>query len=230
VEATEPAVDPRPDLPSFPRRMLDVFLSPGHVMEALARRPAWATALVVGALLVVLQVWLIPMDIWEANFREIMLQRGQPVEGLEVGGTFMRLSGIIGGMVGWTVINFLVAGILTFLFTFILGDEGRYAQYLSVVTHAWLIPALVGLALVPLRISQADPQLTLNVGTFFFFLPEGYLLKVLTLLDFSQLWALLVVAQGAHAIEPRRSFGSATAILLVLNLVLVLILATFAPV
>ena len=102
-------------------------------------------------------------------------------------------------------------------------------QYLSVLSHAWLIPALVGLALVPLRISQGDPQLTLNVGTFFFFLPEGYLLRFLSLLDLSQIWAFLVVAQGAHAIDSRRSFGSAAAVLLGFLACMALALAPFAP-
>ncbi len=216
-------------LPAFPRRLLDVFFDPGRLTDALAERPAWATALFVGAVLVVLQVWLIPLEIWEASFRQMMLEQGQAAQATEVGGTILRVSGMVGGAVAWMLMTFAMAGLFTVVFAFVLGDEARYVQYLSVLSHAWLIPAVVGLTLVPLRIAQADPQLTLNVGTFFFFLPEGYLLDVLTFLDLSQLWALLVVARGAHAMDGRRSFGSAVAILLSLNLILALVLAPLVP-
>lgn len=219
---------PRP-LPSFPRRVVEVFVAPGRLVEALAARPVWAAALLVGALLVVLQVWLIPADIWEASFRRIMMEQGQDPSGAAMGGTVMRISGMVGGAVAWILFAVILTGVFTVLFAFVLGDEGRYVQYLSALAHAWLIPAVVGLALVPLRILQEDPQLTLSLGTFFFFLPEGYLLSVLSFLDLSQLWAILVVAQAAHAIDPRRSFASAAAALLVLNLVLAMALAPFVP-
>jgi hypothetical protein len=46
-------------------------------------------------------------------------------------------------------------------------------------------------------------------------------------LDLSQIWSTLVFAQGAHAIDPRRSFGSALGIGLTLMLFIALILANF---
>jgi hypothetical protein len=115
------------------------------------------------------------------------------------------------------------------IFAFVLGDEGRYTQYLSVLSHAWLIPAIVGFALLPLKISQENPQFTLNLGTFLFFLPKGYLLKVFTMLDLSQAWAWLIIAQGAHAIDPRRSFGSAAAILMALFVAIAMLFAIWVP-
>ena len=45
---------------------------------------------------------------------------------------------------------------------------------------------------------------------------EGYPLRVARMLDFGIAWAFLVVAQGAHAIDPRRSFASAVTVLMVL--------------
>lgn len=231
MDALEPTPEPHgpPPLPSIPRRLVDVFLAPDRLARALAGHPAWAGALVFGALLVALQVWLIPLEVWEATFRQTMIERGQDPSSMAMGGALMRVSGMVAGSVFWVVLAFALSGIITGVFVFVLGDEGRYVQYLSALSHAWLIPALVGLALVPLRIVQADPQLTLNLGTFFFFLPNGYILRVLTFLDLTQLWALLVVAEGAHAIDPRRSFASAAGILLALNLALALALAPFIP-
>ena len=220
----------QPSIPALPRRVLDTFFSPGKLAEALAQKPLWAGALLLGGVLMILQTALIPPEVWEAMFRETTLQRGSDVpDGFAMGGTFMRISAVVGGGIAWFVMSFLMAGILTLVFAFILGDEGRYRQYLAALAHAWLIPAFVGLVMVPLRISEQNPQLTLNVGAFFFFLRDGYLLKVLTMLDLSQLWAWVVAAQGLHAIDPRRSVTSATAILIGFSVVMALIFANFMP-
>lgn len=218
-----------PPLPAFPKRVVDVFVAPGRLCAALRERPAWATALFVGAAITVLQLVLIPASVWEAKFREVMLQRGQQVPQGLAGGTLMRITSTVGGGLGYLLMAFLMAGVVTLIFAFILGDEGRFKQYLAVQTHAWLIPAIVGLLTVPLKIAQQSPSTTLNLGSFFFFLPEGYLLKVLTMLDLSQLWAALVVAAGVHAIYPKRSFKSAATLLIVLNVLLVMIIAIWAP-
>lgn len=225
---TQLPVEEEPAVP-FHSRLVDTFLSPGRMAEAVARRPAWAAALFLGALLIGIQTALIPMEVWQGMFRETMLESGRDMpQGFEMGGTVMRISTLIGGLVFWFVWAFLMSGILTLVFAFVLGDEGRYVQYLAALSHAWVIPALVGLFLVPLRISEQNPQLTLNLGTFFFFLPEGYLLKVLTMLDLSQIWAWLVMAQGVHAIDSRRSFGSAAAVLIGLSVVMAMIFAPWA--
>ena len=226
----QPVAGDEHPLPPFHTRLIQTFVAPGRLAEALAHNPAWALALVVGALLIVAQTVLIPPEVWDAMFRETMLQQGREMpEGFGAGATVMRISAVVGGAIGYVVMSFLFAGIVTLLFAFLLGDEGRYKQYLASLTHAWLIPSLVGLALVPLRISEQNPQLTLNLGTFFYFLPEGYLQKVFTMLDLSQIWAWLVVAQGAYAIDRRRSVGSAAAVLIAISVVMALIFALFVP-
>jgi hypothetical protein len=211
-------------------RLVQAFVSPGKLGEALAEKPVWAGALIVGGILLLAQTALIPMEVWETTFREATLARGGEMpEGFEMGGTVARLSAVIGGTIFWFGFAFFVAGISTLVFAFILGDEGRYRQYLAALSHSWVIPAVIGLAMVPLRISQENPQLTLNLGAFFFFLPDGYLLKVLTMLDISQLWAWLVMAQGVHAIDPRRSVVSASVILIMFSVVMAMIFAPFVP-
>lgn len=215
-----------PTLPPLHTRIVQVFFSPGALGEALAKNPAWAAALVVGALLVLGQTLLIPADVWDAAFREALMAQGREMpEGFAAGGTFMRVSAVVFGALGYLIMTFLFAGVVTLIFAFIMGDEGRYRQYLAVLGHAWLIPALIGFLLLPLKIAQQNPQFTLNLSSFLFFLPEGYLTKVATMLDLSQVWAWLVVAQGAHAIDKRRSFGSAAAVLMILVVVLAMLFA-----
>jgi hypothetical protein len=217
-------------LPSFPRRILQVFLSPGELTAALAKNPAWAAAFFFGAVLIVGQTVLIPADVWDAMFRETLLRQGREMPaGLAAAGTFMRISAVVGGAIGYFIVTMLFAGITALIFAFILGDEGRFTQYLAVMAHAWLIPAVIGFALLPLKISQQNPQFTLNLGSFFFFLPKGYTLKVLTMLDLSQAWSWLILAQGAHAIDPKRSFGSAATILMVLFVAMAMLFAIWVP-
>lgn len=223
--------DPAPETPSFPVRVAQTFFSPGKLSESLAANPVWFAALILGAALVALQSALIPAEVWEAMFRETMIQRGQAVpEGMGSGGVaIMRISALVAGPIMYCVMAFLFAGVVTLVFSFILGDEGRYKQYLAMMAHALVIPSFVGLLLVPLRISEQNPQLTLNLGTFLYFLPEGYLSKVLTMLDISQFWAWAVVGLGAHAIDRRRSVGSAVSVLIGLSVILALIFANFVP-
>lgn len=225
-----PGPDAGPPLPSFPTRVIQTFFSPGDLTAALAKNPAWAAALVLGAILVIGQTALIPADVWNAMFRETMLRQGREMPaGFGAAGTFMRVSAVIGGGIGYFLMTLLFAGLTTLIFAFILGDEGRFKQYLAVMAHAWLIPAVVGFALLPLKISQQNPQFTLNLGTFFFFVPEGYFLKVLTMLDLSQAWSWLILAQGAHAIAPRRSFASAATVLMVLFVAMAMLFAIWVP-
>ena len=109
------------------------------------------------------------------------------------------------------------------------GDEGRYRQYLAVGAHALLVPAVIGLALVPLKIMTGDAQATLNLGLFLPFLADGYVTNVFRLLDITGIWSALIIAQGAHSIDAKRSFGSAATVVLAITLVFALIFAIFVP-
>lgn len=223
-ESTE--AEAAPALPSFPTRVIQTFFSPGALGAGLARNPAWGAALALGVVLMLGQMLLIPEEVWQSSFREMMLDRGQELPpNFDAAGSFMRISAVVGGSIGYLVFLALFAGLATLIFAFFMGDEGKFRQYLAVMSHAWLIPAVVGLVLLPLKIMQQDPQLTLNLGSFLFFLEDGYAARVAKMMDFSQAWAWLVVAQGAHAIDNRRSFGSAATVVMSLFVVLALLFA-----
>lgn len=231
MESNEPDAEPQaPALPPFWKRFVDTFFSPGAMSEAVAARPAWVVPLVVGGALLALQTFLIPPEIWEASFRQQMLESGRQMpDGFSMSGNLMRISGLVGGVVFWFLYSFLMAGVVTLIFAFILGDEGRFVQYLAIMAHAWLVPATLGLFMVPLRIAQENPQLNLSLVNFFYFLDDGYLRGVLTFMDLSQLWAWAIVAWGASIIDRRRGFGGALAIVMGMMLVLALIFGRFIP-
>lgn len=222
---------PDPDdvaLPSLPMRLAQVFYSPGHLMEALAERPRWVGPLLLSSLLVALSVALVPTEILIEAQRQAALERGGELPRMgEEALRFMRVVIPVTSALAIILFSFVFAGVYTVVFAFVLGDEGRYKQYLAAVTHAWFIAAVLGLLVTPLRIAMEDPQYTLNLASFFFFLPDGYLYNVLRALDLTQIWSTLVIAQGAHAIDARRSFKSAAIICLSVLLIIALVIAAF---
>lgn len=213
---------------SLPVRVLRVVVSPGRLFEALRTEPRWLGAALLGALVVALSTLLIPGEIWDEMFRRQMLQSGQELpEGMDLG-TVQRVAAVVGGSLFWFIWIFVVAGGLTVVFGFLLGDDGRYRQYLSVTAHALIIPALGGLATVPLRIARRDPQLTLNLGLFVP-IESGYFASLLMLTDLFLVWAWVVIGLGVHVIDPRRSWSSATAIVMALSFLLLAALAFVVP-
>jgi len=217
-------------LPPLPRRLLDTIFSPGKMVAEVAEHPRWLGALLVSIVLVTLSTALIPPEILAEVQRRAALERG--IEMPEMSDrvlTVIRIFSIVGPLLGFALIAFLMSGIYTLIFAFVLGDEGTFKQYLAIFAHASFVSAVMTLPLTPLRIATRNPQFNLSVGSFFVFLEPGYLLNVLRLLDLTQIWAALIVALGAHAIDPRRSFGSAAAILLCLTLAVALVFARFLP-
>lgn len=215
-------------LPPLPTRLFQVFVSPGKLMEHLAETPRWVGAMLVSTALVGLAYALIPPEIMIEAQRMAAMERGADLP--EIGDAalrFMRIAFPVGSAVATVVLSFFFAGVYTLIFAFLLGDEGRYVQYLAALTHAWFIAALLGLSVTPLRIATQDPQYSLNLASFFFFLPDGYLFNVLRALDLTQIWSTLVIAQGAHTIDGRRSFKSAAMILLGILVATALVVARF---
>ena len=216
--------------PPLHTRLAQVLFSPGALTAALARDPRWAGALLISAALVALQMGLIPPEVFAESQRQAALEAGREVTPIpEAAQAAMRVVIPLFAGLSTLVLPFVFAGIYAFVFAFVLGDEGRYRQYLAMVAHAWFIPALAGLLLTPLRISTGDPQLSLNLASFMLFLPEGYWLQALRLMDLTQIWSSLVVAQGAHAIDWRRSFAAAAGILLGIQLAFALVIAALLP-
>lgn len=215
----------------LPRRLFDTFFSPTKMASEVAREPKWFAALLISALIVGLSTALLPPELMAEVQRRAALARGvtpPPMTPRTL--EFIRWFGVAASMLAIFVIGCLMSGIYTLIFAFVLGDEGRYRQYLAMFAHAMIIPALFSLALVPLRIQTRDPQFALSLGSFLgAFLERGYLLNVFRFMDLTQLWSTAVIAFGVHAIDRRRSFGSALTIMLLVTLAFALLIARFMP-
>jgi len=213
--------------PSLPNRLLQVFFSPGEVFTALREKPVWFGALAVAGALSVLSVAILPTELWVELTRTQLMEQGQEVPAAIAGGSIIRIFAVLGAGIGLFIMAFVLAGIVKLFFSFLFGDEGSYGQYLSVVAHAFIISALGSLLLVPLKLSQGDPSVTLSLGTFAFFLEEGYPLRVLKMLDLFAFWTYAVIAIGVTKIDSKRGFGFALAFFFALALVFALVFGIF---
>ena len=206
-------------------RLGQLVFSPARLFDALRERPVWFWTLAVGAILVVSGVLAIPTEIWGEMMRAQLLEGGQPVpDGIEAQGGIFRIGGAIAAGLFWFVAAFITAGVVTGIFAFLLGDEVGYRQVLAAVSHTSLIGALGSLIVLPLRIVQRDPQLTLSVGTFMPGL-DGYAGAFFRGLDLFGIWSYLLLAFALTRLDPRRGFGVAAGVLLT---IFVGLIATFA--
>ncbi|MGB1657336.1 MAG: YIP1 family protein [Longimicrobiales bacterium] len=201
---------------ALPVRLLNVFISPGRVMNQLAERPAWLGVLMLTTLISAITAALIPPELIYETLRQQLIEQGVSVEDFgEAQLNVLRYGRIPGAVVGTLLLQFGIAALYSVIFTFVLGDDGRYSQYLAAVSHGWFIPVLIGVLLLPLVIQTENLELRLTVDVFIagFFEP-GFVRNVAKLLDLTVIWSILVIAQGAHAIDRRRSFASAAAVML----------------
>lgn len=214
--------------PSLPVRLLKVFFSPGELFAALRQKPVWVGAMLAAAVVVGLAMAVIPSDLWMEVARNQMIESGQEVPpGFESSGPIVKVFSVLGGVIGTPIMMFVLAGIITLVFTFLAGGEGRYKQYLSMVAHASIISAVGALITVPLKLAAGDPSITLSLGTFFSFLEEGYLFRVLKMLDLFALWSYVVMAIGVTKIDPKRSMGFALGFFLLFAVAFALIFGSF---
>jgi hypothetical protein len=217
-----------PPLDPLPTRLWRVFVSPGEVFRGLAAEPVALGAIVLGTVLMALMNLAIPTEVFEEGLRNQMLETGQDIPGdPAMMARFIKLGAIFGILVLWPVIILGSAGIYALILLFGFGFEGSYRQYLAVTAHAVLVPAVAGLLLVPLKIVTGDAQLSLSVGSLFFFIEEGFLARFLGLLDLFNLWSYVLVGLGAAVVDGSRSPKTAISVTVGTGVLIALLVAAF---
>ena len=100
------------NLPPLPKRLLQVFFSPGELFEDLRENPVWFWTLLVVGLLVGLSLVLIPVDLWIEFSRSQMIEQGRPVPpGFEDLGKVMQIASVGGGIIMTFVMTFLISAV-----------------------------------------------------------------------------------------------------------------------
>ena len=215
-------------LPSLLSRLVQVIVSPEVLFDALSRRPVWGGAVLLGSLLVFLGVVLMPPDLALATLRERLSEQGQSMPpGLENRLGMIRIGGAVGASLAWVIMMGFFAGVVTVVFAFLLGHDGNLRQYLAVVSHAHLISAASVILVLPLRIATQDAEVLLSLGTFAFFLEEGYLLRMLSRVDLFGLWAWVLVGLGVSRIGRKDSWSGAAILVLFIPFAMAAVIALF---
>lgn len=222
--AGEGNTDQEATLPGLFGRYIRVFTAPDVLFEGLRSRPAWAGATLLGGCLLVAGTVLIPPELTLAMLRE---QGRDLPPGFEDQMALFRYGFAVAGFVSWWIRVAFIAGVVTVVFSFLLGHEGSYRQYLAVVAHANLILATSAVLLLPLRIFAEDLQIRLSLGTFATFLEPGYMLRFLSLLDLFGLWGWILVGLGAATIGRKESWAGGSALILVIPITVAAIIAIF---
>lgn len=212
------------------QRFVGVFVSPGKTFEWLAEEPRWLGALVLAAIFAVVGQFLIPAELMESTMRTQMIDSGQNMSDEDIE-RFVRISRTFGpvfGVLAVGLITLIAGGLVTVLFSFLLGDDGSFKQYFAATAHAFLISGLGTLAITPLKVMSRDLQLIIGPGSVLGgMLGDGYLGDFLRLVDVFMIWALAVLAIGATKIDPKRDFTTAFAGLMAIYLIVVAIFAIF---
>lgn len=219
-----------PDGAGLLKRLVLLVSAPGRLGDHLRVRPVWWDVLLLGALFVAISNWVIPPEVWEDFVRAQAMGSGSgPSDGTPPApGEMIRIFSSVAAPLAWGLFLLLSAGIMTFLFAFILGDEGGFRQYLAGTAHAALLTGAGALLVSPLKVARSDPQLTLSVGTFLQGALDGtFPGAFLNSLDLFGLASWIVMGLLFSRLDERRTAGSAVAVVLGVSLSLVAIVAWF---
>ena len=202
--------------PSLPGRVVSVFVAPGALFERLRDRPVWGTTMLLLVVLNLVVMFLIPAELFEEQIRRSLADAEMGEEEIAMAATWGRYLGIAAAGVMGAVGSFVVGLVLFFVFSTLLGDDGRFRQYLSVVVHALVVSSIGALVQVPLRRNAGDMELVLSLGTFAPFLEDGFLLSFLGAIGLFGIWCAMLMATGITRIQPTRGWGGAFAIVMAL--------------
>ncbi|MYH10557.1 MAG: hypothetical protein F4143_10735 [Gemmatimonadales bacterium] len=224
-------------IPPLPARIVQVFVSPAKLFDALRHRPAWMGAvLTLIGLSIALQILtpvIVPEEILrraaEARMADFVPAGTDPavLEEQIDAAVSPGAVWIVGGAVLWTLVPLsLIAGLLLIAFNVIMGGEGSFKQLFSAGAHAMYIYTAGGIVSIGLMATGAE-TLTLTPGLF---LPEmeGFIGRFLNGINIFSVWTCGVLGVAVSRFYPGRSVAAGTTYLLVLYLILVAALAMLA--
>lgn len=135
----------------FFSRVINTFFAPGRVGESLRAHRRWGDVLAlgtIGGVLAVMPLMVTPRgrDLLMSNVRiEMNKQKGGPQltdDQMKMAAWFAAGAVVFGVVFGTVVSVFVGAGIYWLLFTLAMGRDGKYMQYVAVVSHMTLIGVL----------------------------------------------------------------------------------------
>lgn len=205
--------------------LIDVFLSPAEAFREIARRPRFWAPLIAFTLLqgAFAAVWLDRVDIVEFARAQAVAAGRQPPPagpGSESAYDFVRTSIGVSMLAFTPLVALAMAGVLMFVFNFMLGGESEYRQCLAVVGWTSLV---VGLVSVPLTLVvmvlkgdwNIDPQSALSTHPAAFLDPRHVpraLFSLAQSLDLLSFWTIFLLSKGMAQVARRSTAASVAAV------------------
>jgi hypothetical protein len=227
--------------PGLLTRMIGVLLSPRETFAAIATRPRWLGVMVVTLAMSSAAYYLIlsSQDMQDAIVDQqvrAIEARGNTVSDEQLA-NMERFIGYlpVGYAVGIFVLGPLfgaaIAGIVTGIFTTLMGGNGTFKQVFAVMNHAGFIPAISALFIAGMLAIGAKPVGVrppgANLGVFLPMLEEtSFLAVLLRSIDMFLLWWMVVLAIGLGVLYKRRTGPIATTFI-GLYVVIALLIAVF---
>jgi len=240
VASVSDSVQNKPD-PGLFARLIGVLFSPKETFAAIVARPRWLAVMVVTLVMssAAYYVILSSQDMQDAIVDQqvrAMESRGNVVSDQQIA-NIERFIGYlpVGYAVGIFVLGPLfgaaIAGIVTGIFTTLMGGNGTFKQVFAVMNHAGFIPAISALFIAGMLAVGAKPigarPPGANLGVFLPMLEDtSFLAVLLRSIDMFLLWWMVVLAIGLGVLYKRRAGPIATTFI-GLYIVIALLIATF---
>ena len=227
--------------PGLLARVIGVLLSPRETFAAIAAKPRWLGVMLVTMVMssAAYYVILSSQDMQDAIVDQqitAMEARGTTVSDDQVA-NIERFIGYlpVGYAVGIFVLGPLfgaaIAGIVTGIFSTLMGGNGTFKQVFAVMSHAGVVPAISALFIAGMLAAGVKPigvrPPGANLGVFLPMLEEtSFLAVMLRSIDMFLLWWMVVLAIGLGVLYKRRTGPIATTFI-GLYVVIALLIAVF---
>lgn len=200
--------------PGFFKRLMWVFTSPGKLMAALAEKPKVLFWMIVGAIVMDIK-YIVRLPLYKDMLRQASLAQAQSglYESLGIEMTPEMIEATLPSSVNvglisippTFIIGFLLSALIFFAILKLMGGQGKFKAYLSVVVHANIILVLYTLLVIPISYITGSlheiPTLT-SLATFLSPDQEGTIIfSILSSIDVFKIWYYAVLAIGFAAVS-----------------------------
>jgi hypothetical protein len=227
--------------PGLLARIVGVLLSPHETFAAVAAKPRWLGVMLVTMVMssAAYYVILSSQDMQDAIVDQqitAMESRGNTVSDDQVANIerfigYLPVIYAVGIFVVGPLFGAAIAGIVTGIFSTLMGGNGTFKQVFAVMSHAGVIPAISALFIAGMLAAGVKPigvrPPGANLGVFLPMLEEtSFLAVMLRSIDMFLLWWMVVLAIGLGVLYKRRTGPIATAFI-GLYVVIALLIAVF---
>ncbi|MBB4635820.1 YIP1 family protein [Longimicrobium terrae] len=223
------AQEPQAAPGSFVRRVADTFLSPIALFGRFGARPPWVDVTVLSVVIMAGAIAMVPESVYLETMREAVRQQGQQMTPAMEGMAGMQRVFALGATVVMPWIALVIsAGLLTLIFSVLMGGKATFRQHVSVMAHAGLIGAVGLWARLPVILQKRDMQAGISLAALAPSAePGSFTYKFLNAWDVFTIWQYVVIAFGVAIVGRRTGVGTAVAVILGLYALVMAGIASF---